>query len=442
VAKRKRRQNPYTQPAAFFLLPATKDIHAHPQLRYLLLSQAAWRFYTHRLTRAGRWFGSLAVLLLLASLATLDIQTYIPVLYVFAFWLVTFSSLWIFRPRVSVHAHHVDQITAGTLLPVEIDITQRGRTPGAELFVQAMSLPLEIDAVEEDGVPIGTLAPGETARVRLNLYCGKRGIYKLQAWRVGTDFPLGLMNTFRTFRQESALQVFPGFTPLTRMEVPTGRRYQPGGVTVASLSGDSFEYQGNREWREGDNIRDIDWRATARLGGTPLILREWREEYFLRVAVVLDTHIPANLPRDEKEDRRDDFERAVSLCTAVSDYMAKQDYIVDLFAAGPNLYHLTAGRSLAYLEQILDILSCVEESKEDPFATIEPQIGQNLEQLTTVVCVFLNWDKTRQNFVEMLKAGGVGVKVILVKDTPLATPPDGDTVRINAEAFDRGVHEM
>ena len=81
----------------------------------------------------------------------------------------------------------------------------------------------------------------------------------------------------------------------------------------------------------------------------------------LRAAVILDTHVPGGLGRAAQE-RRDAFERAVSVAAAVSDFMARQDYLVDIFAAGPNLYHLTAGRSLAYLDQILDILACVNAS--------------------------------------------------------------------------------
>ena len=151
--------------------------------------------------------------------------------------------------------------------------------------------------------------------------------------------------------------------------------------------GDSFEYLGNREWRDGDNPRDIDWRATARLSGassSSLVVREWREEYFLRVGVVLDTHVPLSAPASKRLflqelrerlpgkaarlARQAALERGVSICAAVSDALARQDYIVDLFAAGPNLYHLMAGRSLAYREQILDILACVEGSPEEPLS--------------------------------------------------------------------------
>ena len=50
---------------------------------------------------------------------------------------------------------------------------------------------------------------------------------------------------------------------------------------MASNIGESFEYLGNRDYREGDNPRDMDWRATARAQAP--IVREWVEEYMLRV---------------------------------------------------------------------------------------------------------------------------------------------------------------
>jgi hypothetical protein len=106
--------------------------------------------------------------------------------------------------------------------------------------------------------------------------------------------------------------------------------------------------------------------------------------------------------------------------------MARQDYLVDLFAAGPNLYHLTAGRSLAYLDQILDILACVDSSDTEPFNVIEPELLENLSKITTVICVMLDWDDTRRAFVHRLARQGAGIKVIVVRDRPCTVDPSAD----------------
>jgi len=216
-------------------------------------------------------------------------------------------------------------------------------------------------------------------------------------------------------------------------------------VALTSHLGDSFEFLGNREFRQGDNIRDIDWRATARQPLGQPIVREWREEYFFRVGVVLDTHLPKRARPAEARARRDAFERAVSATAAVADYLARNQYIVDIFAAGPTLYHLTAGRGAAYLEQILDILACIEHTHDEPLEKVEPELLAMLGSLTSIICVFTRYDDRRREFVRMLRESGAGVKVILVlpdqpgadADTATLTPGE-DIAIVDAAAFSAG----
>jgi len=106
---------------------------------------------------------------------------------------------------------------------------------------------------------------------------------------------------------------------------------------------------------------------------------------------------------------------------------------VDIFAAGPNLYHLTAGRSIAYLDKILEILACVEGNPQEPFEEIEPEILESLAQITSVICVLLDWDERRIQFVNDLASSGTGIKVIVVRDKPCTMDPA-------ATSFSDGIH--
>ena len=304
---------------------------------------------------------------------------------------------------------HVDRIRAGEVLPVDIEVIQRRRS-AAELFVIPYNLPPGLNSISADGSAVPVLKTGSAAHVHLGIQCSMRGTFTWGGFRAETDYPLGLVRAYRNCISKERVLVYPRFTPLERLNIPVGRRYQPGGVAMSSDLGESFEYIGNRDYREGDSVRNIDWVATARLN-TPIV-REYRDEYFLRVGVVLDTHVASQ----NRSEGLENFERAVSVCASVSDYMARSDYLVDIFAAGPNLYHLTAGRSLAYLEQILDILACVEYSLDEPFSIVEPELTDYLSRLTTVVCVLMNWDENRRDFVHRLATQGTGIKVIIVRD--------------------------
>lgn len=390
--------------------PSTHAIDAHPYFKGYI-SQWAWRFYTHRLTRAGRWFFWPTVAFASFGTLSFELQFYVILFYLLIIWAVALLAALCLPPRVTLRARHAERIRVGESLQVDITLTQCGRFPGIDLKVLPARLPLGLGVVPAEGEPAPNLKRGESASLRLELYAARRGVYALKGYRVESDFPFALYNAYRFVSAPARLLVYPAFTPLRALTLPQGSRYHTGGVVVKSSLGDSFELLGNREYREGDDIRTIDWRATARMPGP--IVREYSQELFLRAGVVLDTFLPTQAKAPDHEN----FERAVSLCAAVSEYMARQQYLVDIFAAGPQLYRLTTEMNLAYLDEILDILACVEGNPQEPFRTLEPEIIGEVGKLTVLICILLDWDEVRKQFVEEMTMHGIAVKVLIVRDS-------------------------
>lgn len=415
----------------------TKDIRYHPIFQGILFPWV-WRVYTQRLTRVGHYFLAATFVSLAFASLSLDQQWYVAFTYAAGLWAVAFVGMYRQRPRARLRATHAGRIGAGETLPVEITLEVLGRR-GIGWTVLPDRLPPAVDAVPPEGMGLAVLAAGETAHVTLGLLCRRRGAYRLRGFRVETAFPLGLMVAQQVFPQTESLLVTPRFAPLARLEVPASRRYQPGEVALASHLGDSLEFIGNRDYREGDAIRSIDWRATARLNRP--VVREYREEYMLRAAVILDTHAPAPAPGLPPPSA---FERAVSTSAAVSDFMARSEYGVDLFAAGPDLHRLTTGHGTAYLDDILDLLACVEARDAQDFETLEQALLEFLSQITLVVCVLLDWDVVREGFVERLREQGAGVKVVIVRDRPCTLPPpEGrDVTLLTSAQVDAGVEAI
>ncbi|MBM3459412.1 MAG: DUF58 domain-containing protein, partial [Armatimonadetes bacterium] len=220
--------------------------------------------------------------------------------------------------------------------------------------------------------------------------------------------------------------------PLARLVGLEGRRHQPGGVALATRVGDTAEYFGNREYREGDSPRHMDWRATARLDRP--VVREFREEFFQRVGVLLDTALPApsageaspglfRRPPPPRPEGPAELEAAVSLSAAVCDCLGQQECLVELFATGGTLYHLTTGRGLGSLDQVLELLACVEPGSGSPFPDLEVALRPHLPFLTAVVCILLDWDTERRAFLDQLRQEGLTVKCLFVRDTPPTLDP-------------------
>ena len=70
----------------------------------------------------------------------------------------------------------------------------------------------------------------------------------------------------------------------------------------------------------------------------------------------------------------EDFEAAVSITAAIAEHLARGEFVIDLFAAGTTSYHFQGGRSLAHLDDLLDILSCVDPVEEEPFGRLEGEL--------------------------------------------------------------------
>ena len=414
----------------------TKDIRYHPLFQGLLFPWV-WRVWTQRFTKAGHYFVIATLLFTAFSSISLDQQFYVAFAYAAGLWAVAFLGMWLGRPHVSLAASFAERVQAGETLTADVAVTAIGRR-GALLSVLPDRLPPEVDAVSEDGAELPMLAPGETGRVSLTLSCKKRGVFQLRGFRVETAFPVGLMVAQSVFSESHILWVTPRFTPLARMDIPRGRRYQPGGTASALRLGDSFEFIGNREYRDGDPVRAIDWRATARLNRP--VVREYREEFLQRVTIVLDTHVPAppGLPPPQA------FESAVSLAAAVCDYCARAEFALDALAAGPNV-HALAGAGQGAITPVLELLAEVKadtrRSGSMNWARLEDDLMAQAAQTTLIVCLFLDWDPARQEFAERLRDFGAGLKIIVVRDTPTTLPPGEWPVLTSAQVA-AGVDEI
>jgi len=243
----------------------------------------------------------------------------------------------------------------------------------------------------------------------------RRGRYVLRGPTVRATDPLGLVGSRARRLPDEVLLVYPRFYSMEEFIVPAGRRYQPGGIPLASNTGDSVEFMGTREYRQGDPVKNIHWRSWARVGAP--VVKEFQEEYFCRLALILDTFLP-HRPRPADVQA---FEAGISVLASIADFFSRSEYIVDIFAAGPDLYEVSAGRSLAYLENILDVLACLDPCSAPPFESVGPALFDKLAQITSVVAVMQDWDPAREAFLRKVKSLGTEVRALIVKEGPTST---------------------
>jgi uncharacterized protein (DUF58 family) len=351
--------------------------------------------------------------------------------------LVGLATLFRARPPLRLAGRLPSRLTAGRRLSLPIEVSgEPGATGPLSVFWAAPRPAEEGLAVSPVEATIEAEA-GRPARLSLGFEPRRRGRYELPSLGVAATDAFGLFRTRARWIHGQTVLVYPRYFTFGELPLPVGRRYQPGGIPLASEVGDSLEFIGTREYREGDPLRKIHWRSWARRGEP--VVKEYQEEYFSRLALVLDTFLPRR-PRPRERER---FEAAISVVASLTDHFSRSEEVVDILAAGPDLYEVSTGRSLGYLDNVLDVLACLEPSSAPPFEAIGPVLVERLERLTTVVAVMLEWDAARESFLRQLRAMGVATRIVLVHegatrvDWSAASPELGQIVPIPPAEVER-----
>lgn len=129
--------------------------------------------------------------------------------------------------------------------------------------------------------------PGERRAAPLPLLPRRRGELRSEFVVVRSTGPLGLAGRQATVASPARLRVLPPFTARRHLPSRLARLRELDGNTTLQVRGAGTEFDSLREYVRGDDVRSIDWRATARAGTT--MLRTWRPERDRHVVIVIDT---------------------------------------------------------------------------------------------------------------------------------------------------------
>lgn len=131
------------------------------------------------------------------------------------------------------------------------------------------------------------LAAGQRATVDTQLRPVRRGDQESAVVTARSVGPLGLAGRQASHRVPWRIRILPPF--LSRKHLPSrlARLRELEGTTPVLIRGQGTEFDSLREYVVGDDVRSIDWRATARRAD--VVVRTWRPERDRRVVIVLDT---------------------------------------------------------------------------------------------------------------------------------------------------------
>ena len=165
--------------------------------------------------------------------------------------------------EVRIRLSNISRLRTGLLLAED----SNAHTPTRQRFV--------LEGIEASG----------NRDLSYRVHMDQRGKYTIGPLQIRVADSFGLVAIGRSFTSKSTLVVTPEITPLPRVTIPGSRLGdgESGMRTVAAAGEDDIA---PRAYRDGDELRRVHWRSTARYG--ELMVRREEQQWHNRALLLID----------------------------------------------------------------------------------------------------------------------------------------------------------
>src|SRR5690348_9923556 len=250
------------------------------------------------------------------------------------------------------------------------------------------------------------LARHQASSVAYTVRAEVRGRYEVGPLVVRLTDPFGLCELTRSFPSVDHLTVIPQVVPLPSVRL-AGEYAGTGESRARSVAVHGEDDAATREYRNGDDLRRVHWRSTARVG--ELMVRREEQRWESRATVLLDTRTGAH----RGEGPTASFEWAVSAAASIAVHLRHGGYRLRLVTdAGVDI----DGNDAAGEGTLLDHLAEVRLAPRADVATLVERVRKRSDG-GLVIGVFGLLTAPEADLLARLRTSGATCVALLIDST-------------------------
>ena len=327
------------------------------------------------------------------------------------------------RPSGLVCSVEGDQLRSveGEDREVSFLVRAQHRVPRAELRLE---LPAGL-AVGEVSGPSTLLAEDTidfsvdgSTEVIADLVCQRWGVYDLDEASVFTMGTLGLFSEHTRLANSPVIKVFPIDETVRRLLEPIETQLAYGDL-VARQRGQGIEYADLREMQPGDDLRHVNWRASARTDG--MWVNDRHPERNSDVVLFIDTF------SDARRGVEPTLDLAVRAMAGLARMHLRRHDRVGVITFGEPVRWLQPGMGSRQRYRILDTLMAARRSRHLYWRGVSAIPRQALPTKALIIAVTPLLDDRIIGAVADLHGRGLDVAVIEIAAEQFLEEPDGET---------------
>lgn len=216
----------------------------------------------------------------------------------------------------------------------------------------------------------------------------ERGEYHFGKTHIYTSSVLNLILKKYAIDNSMMVKTYPSFLKLKQFDLKTINSMSSAyGIKKVRRIGNSFEFEQIKEYIQGDNIRDINWKATAKKN--QLMVNQFVDEKAQQVFMLIDRGRTMKMPFDELSL----LDYAINASLIVSNVVIQKQDKVGLFSFSKKVNdYVGCERRNHQMGLILESLYNVKTNYEETdFGVLYGAVRQNIRQ-RSLLLLYTNFD--------------------------------------------------
>jgi len=299
--------------------------------------------------------------------------------------LLDYVVLFLRRDPISARRELADRMSNGDLNPVRLHLTNEYPFPVRLRVIDELPDQFQL----RDFSLYADLKPGEHRQLDYQLQPKERGEYVFHNINIFIKSPFRLLTRRSIIDAKTTVRVLPSYLALRQytLQAASDHLAESGSKRIRKL-GHSLEFEQIKEYVTGDDIRSLNWKATARKGGQ-LMVNTFTDEKSQQVYCLIDKGRVMKMPFDGMSL----LDYAINAALVLSHVALIRQDKAGLLTFGDNIGNfLPASRQSMQMTGILETLynqqtRWQETDFEKLYATVRTRITQR-----SLIVLFTNFE--------------------------------------------------
>ena len=328
--------------------------------------------------------------------------------------MVTLAPMMFPRSRTDLKlTRTVDQDRPQKDEEVEISLRIENRGDAFDMVQLEDRLPEGARLVQgRNRLPIG-MARGGTVVVSYKLAFPNRGRFRFEGVEVVSSDPLFATSVSVNYQLPGEIEVTPHVQDMKRLSIQPRKVRMHAGNIRSRLLGPGIEFFALRDYRAGDTLRHVNWKASARRG--TLLTNEYETERSGDVTIIVDAR---TIGGDEN------LEATIEAAASLSSYFLKQRDRVGMVILGHVVDVIRSNYGKRQLQKIVDHLTDARPGAVRSAVSIRLALNRYFRGDSMLVLITtLNDRRMVETAEEMV---GRGHHLVVISPRPVMAGEDGD----------------